>query len=164
MGGSRAATARIRSGKASGDTWSTALGVLSQTAARLIPRGKPVERGTSGGVTWLVYAAVMGGAAVIGLPAALLAPGGPQLGLMAVVILAGVLGSSFDSLVGATVQAIYTCPVCHKETERHPLHTCGSPTSLRRGWPWLDNDWVNFLCSLVGALAAWAGVYLLGLG
>jgi uncharacterized membrane protein len=60
----------------------------------------------------------------------------------------------FDSLLGATIQAIYYCPLCHKETERHPLHTCGTSTSQRRGWYWLNNDLVNFLASVVGAGSA----------
>jgi uncharacterized membrane protein len=57
------------------------------------------------------------------------------------------LGSLFDSFLGATVQAIYFCPTCDKETERHPVHTCGTPTAMIRGWEWLNNDWVNFGCS-----------------
>jgi uncharacterized membrane protein len=65
----------------------------------------------------------------------------------------GVLGSMFDSLLGATIQAIYSCPTCEKETEKE-LHTCGTPTQLLRGWRWLNNDWVNFISSVVGALAA----------
>jgi hypothetical protein len=59
-----------------------------------------------------------------------------------------------DSLLGATLQAIYYCPSCEKETERHPQHTCGTNTDHIRGWRWLNNDWVNFTCSLVGALSA----------
>jgi uncharacterized membrane protein len=58
----------------------------------------------------------------------------------------------FDSLLGATVQAIYHCPHCDKETEKHPLHTCGTPTLQVRGWKWLNNDLVNVGCALVGAL------------
>jgi len=143
-----------------GDTWATELGVLSRAAPRLITTGKVVERGTSGGVTLQGYAAVLGGSAVIGLAAAMFAQPGLRLVVLGVVILAGLAGSSFDSLLGATTQAIYWCPACQKETERHPKHTCGSATSLRRGWTWLDNDWVNFLCSAVGALVA-GGLFFL---
>jgi uncharacterized membrane protein len=60
----------------------------------------------------------------------------------------------FDSWLGATVQAIYHCPSCQKETERHPTHTCGAETSHLRGRLWLTNDVVNFLASLVGALVS----------
>ncbi len=60
-------------------------------------------------------------------------------------------GSLFDSLLGATVQATYYCPQCGKETER-PIHRCGRQPIYIRGWHWLDNDWVNLLASLAGAL------------
>ena len=71
---------------------------------------------------------------------------------MAAVTLAGLAGSLVDSLLGATVQAIYTCPCCQKETERHPTHGCGCQTTLLRGWTWMDNDWVNGMCTLAGVL------------
>ena len=58
----------------------------------------------------------------------------------------------FDSYLGATVQAIYRCPQCDKETEKHPLHTCGTQTVQVRGWKWLNNDMVNLACAAVGAL------------
>jgi uncharacterized membrane protein len=74
--------------------------------------------------------------------------------LWAIIIIGGLAGALFDSLLGATVQAIYHCPSCQKETERHPLHICGTVTVRVRGWRWLNNDWVNFACSLVGAAIA----------
>jgi uncharacterized membrane protein len=70
-----------------------------------------------------------------------------------IAVLGGVAGSLFDSLLGATVQAIYFCPTCQKETEQK-LHTCGTPTTIKRGWRWLNNDWVNFISSLFGAAVA----------
>ena len=146
------------------DTWATELGVLSRTAPRLISTGKPVEPGTSGGLTAVGTLAALGGAALIGLVAAGfdLAAGQPLARVVLLVIIAsaaGLAGSLADSLLGATVQAIYYCDACHKETERHPFHSCGTPTRQIRGWRWMNNDWVNFLSSLVGALLA-AGLFL----
>jgi uncharacterized protein (TIGR00297 family) len=134
------------------DTWGTELGVFSRTPPRLLTSGKIVDPGASGGVTWLGYLASMGGAALVGALAVPFTPGASPLLLLAVIVLGGVSGASFDSLLGATVQSIYFCPRCQKETERHPYHTCGTPTTQVRGWHWLDNDWVNFTASLVGAL------------
>jgi uncharacterized protein (TIGR00297 family) len=136
------------------DTWATELGVFSPQQPRLITSGKTVEKGSSGGITWLGYLAALGGAMLVGIVAAIFSPSSQGLLLTMVSSLSGLLGSTCDSLLGATVQAIYHCPTCQKETERHPKHTCGSQTSLIRGWIWLDNDWVNFTCSLAGALSA----------
>lgn len=136
------------------DTWATELGVLSPTAPRLVTSGKVVERGTSGGITLLGSLASLAGAALIGGTAALLRPeSGVGLALAAAAG-GGMLGSLVDSFLGATLQAIYTCPACQKETERYPTHTCGTPTVQVRGLSWLNNDWVNLLCALSGAVGA----------
>jgi uncharacterized protein (TIGR00297 family) len=137
------------------DTWATELGVFSQTPPRLITTGRTVERGSSGGVTWLGYLAGAAGAAFIGLVATLFYTEAAWLALGSAVF-GGLVGSTVDSLLGATLQAIYYCPTCHKETERHPQHSCGTKTSHVRGLLWLNNDWVNFTCSLTGAIAATA--------
>ena len=76
---------------------------------------------------------------------------GDNLTIFLLITLSGLLGSLFDSLLGATVQAMYFCPTDQKETEKHPLHTCGTLTVHTRGWTWLDNDWVNFACGAFGA-------------
>lgn len=136
------------------DTWATELGVLSPSAPRLITSGRRVEMGVSGGVTLVGSLASLAGAALIGALAALFPGEGAGLQVIPAAALGGLAGSLFDSLLGATLQAIYTCPVCQKETERHPTHTCGAATVRVRGLPWLDNDMVNFAASLMGALAA----------
>ena len=141
------------------DTWATELGVLSPVAPRLItnPR-KIVEKGTSGGISTVGTLAALAGAALIGLLAGLpaLSPvrmkaGYVQTSLM--ITLSGLLGSLFDSLLGAAIQGIYYCPACKKETERHPVHICGTQTVQVRGLRWLNNDMVNFACAMMGALA-----------
>lgn len=140
------------------DTWATELGVLSPGQPQLITTGKRVPRGTSGAVSLVGCLAAAAGALLIALLAGALGAGLLTPGFILVVTLAGVLGSNFDSLLGASVQAIYYCPDCKKETEQHPLHSCGKRTTLRRGWAWLDNDWVNFLSALFGVLAALGAV------
>jgi uncharacterized protein (TIGR00297 family) len=145
------------------DTWATEIGVLSSSPPRLITSGKIVEQGTSGGVTLLGTSATIMGAFLIGLGAAIFDPlfssSTGSWVLIFVATLGGLAGSLFDSLLGATSQAIYYCSGCQKETERYPLHICGTQTNLIRGWDWLNNDLVNFACSLFGALVA-VGVWL----
>lgn len=144
---------------ANADTWATELGVLGRGRPRLITTLRPVEQGASGGVSLLGTASALAGALLIALLAILVwpadaAPPAALLPAALLLALAGLAGSLIDSLLGATLQAIYTCPACRKETERHPLHTCGAATRLKRGLPWLDNDLVNTLCTLAGGLLA----------
>ncbi len=138
------------------DTWATELGVLNPTQPRMITHlGRRVEKGTSGGISLFGTLASLLGAAVIALPAIYLSPVGPlSLYYILLISLAGLAGSLFNSFLGATVQAMYYCPTDEKETEKHPLHTCGTPTVHIRGWEWLNNDWVNFACSAFGLAVA----------
>ena len=138
------------------DTWATELGVISRQSPRLITSGQVVEAGTSGGISLFGTLATLGGAVVIGLVGAAFHLGAGAPGMLLAATIGGVCGSLLDSLLGATIQAIYYCVTCQKETERHPEHTCGTPTRQTRGWDWLNNDFVNLIASLVGALVALA--------
>jgi uncharacterized protein (TIGR00297 family) len=138
------------------DTWATELGVLNPSLPRLLSTGQPVERGSSGAISLLGSLAALAGAGLVALLAYLFSP---SIGFVAIWLgatLGGASGAFFDSLLGATVQAIYWCPNCKKETERYPRHLCGAQTIQIRGWSWLDNDWVNFGASLAGAMLALA--------
>jgi uncharacterized protein (TIGR00297 family) len=141
------------------DTWGTELGVLNPTPPRMItnPR-KRVEKGTSGGVSFFGIVASLLGSGLIGILATFLNPNQTLVTdhwLLALLItIAGLVASLFDSLLGATVQAMYYCPTDQKETEQHPLHTCGTKTILTRGWAWLNNDLVNLACGMFGAITA----------
>ena len=144
---------------ANADTWATELGVLNPRQPVLLTTFKRVPRGSSGAVSLagslaaLAGAALVAGVAVLTVLAGWAPTGGPALIWQFVFITVGGWAGSFvDSLLGATVQAIYYCPTCGKETERHPEHVCGTVTVLRRGWAWLNNDWVNTACTLSGAL------------
>ena len=74
--------------------------------------------------------------------------------------LAGFAGAFLDSLLGATVQAIYYDPVREKETERRVFMENGQPAEPVRGWEWMNNDVVNFISSIFGALMS-VGFYFL---
>ena len=150
-------------GGTNADTWATELGVLSRVPPRLITTGREVTAGTSGGVTWLGIWASVAGALLIGAVATALTQAeslirgvGWQVNAVSYSLLAvigGVTGSLVDSFLGATVQGIYFCDLCEKETERS-IHRCGQPTRLVRGWKWLNNDVVNLAASAAGGLTA----------
>jgi uncharacterized protein (TIGR00297 family) len=139
------------------DTWATELGVLNPHPPRMINNlRKVVEKGTSGGISLVGTLAALIGSALIATLAILFPAENLSLNIgdWFLITLSGLAGSLFDSLLGATVQAIYYCPRDRKETERHPLHLCGTGTIHLRGWKWLTNDWVNFACGAMGAVLA----------
>jgi uncharacterized protein (TIGR00297 family) len=157
------------------DTWATEVGVLNPTPPRLITTGQRVSVGSSGGVSTLGTLAALGGGLFIGVVALVLSGIASlwkhqplrwmDLWLIPVAIVGGLAGSFFDSLLGATAQAIYYCDACREETES-TIHRCGAQTRQIRGYRWLNNDRVNLLSSVVGglvaALVAWIGWMLPG--
>ncbi len=148
------------------DTWATELGTLSKKAPRLITNGRAVEVGTSGGVSPLGTGVSFAGGLLIGLTAGVFAAVAGTLawsvvpGIALLGALSGAAGSLIDSLMGATIQQIYFCDTCVKETERK-IHRCGTIARPLRGWSWMNNDLVNFLSSLGGGLVALALASLL---
>jgi uncharacterized protein (TIGR00297 family) len=135
------------------DTWATELGGLSSKPPRLITNlMSSVEKGTSGGVSSVGTTAAFFGAALIALEGALLSPSGTNLIFFLPIALGGFAASLVDSLLGASVQAMFYCPVDEKQTEKHPRHSCGATTKHIRGVKWLNNDWVNFLASVSGLI------------
>jgi uncharacterized protein (TIGR00297 family) len=139
---------------ANADTWATELGVLSPHAPRLITTGQKTTPGTSGGVTLLgTGAAAVGSLSLSFFFWVIQRRDGTNLALPFITFISGLAGSLFDSFLGATVQAMYYCPVCDKETERR-VHSCSTKTLPLRGLPWMNNDVVNLLATSFGASAA----------
>lgn len=162
---------------AAADTLATELGLLNPTPPRLITNlKKKVAPGTSGGISLLGEIAILMGGLITGFVAFLMQhfnllgvgllfwwdvfnfglPIGAKLIIIAVG--AGFIGSTADSLIGATFQALYKCPVCGKITE-HDIH-CGEVAVHLRGYKAIDNNVVNFIATAVGAIGAFA-IYLL---
>ena len=137
--------------EANADTWATELGVLAKRKPRLITNGRVVAPGASGGVTWLGTLSGLSGAALIGGLAALFRSDWQLLPIGAI---AGLAGSLFDSLLGATIQGIYYSDKRGKETEK-PIDRDGTPNQHLRGWRWMTNDAVNLLSTLAGAIIAY---------
>lgn len=145
---------------ASADTWATEIGVLGKWKPRMITTGKPVDAGTSGGVSLAGFTAALAGSTFVAIFAVILKPASlpgtleNNVGLLTLVILAGLSGSILDSILGAGSQAMYYCDTCRKETEKFPTHGCGTATRHIRGKVWLNNDVVNTFCTAGGALLA----------
>jgi uncharacterized protein (TIGR00297 family) len=133
---------------ATADTWATEIGTLATHSPRLITTGKVVPTGTSGAVTWIGTFAGLAGAIFIAV-VALIVGWGPAAAWAAVA--GGVAGSLVDSLVGATTQRRRWCYACDKPTERR-VHSCGTTTQPHGGIGWVDNDVVNAISSLTGAV------------
>jgi uncharacterized protein (TIGR00297 family) len=142
------------------DTWATELGVLSARPPRLISTGRVAPPGTSGAVSAVGLLAAAAGALFIGLCAWALAgrwpgrlPHAPGVALVIAAAAGGMVGALLDSLLGATMQRVYWCPRCGRETES-PVHRCGTPARPLRGRAWADNEVVNAACAGAGAAVA----------
>ena len=130
------------------DTWATELGVLSHRPPRLVTSGRIVPAGTSGGITPLGLCATLAGGLTIGLIAwgltAAFGSGVDAWWVALIGLIAGLVGSLADSLLGATVQVQYR-DATGNATER-------AEGEQIRGVAWLTNDAVNLLASLIGGV------------
>ncbi len=134
------------------DTWATELGTLSKKPPRLITNGRIVDVGVSGGISPLGTLVSFLGGLMIGLAAGLMFPE-RFLVMVSAGALAGLIGSLFDSLLGATIQRIYYSDTRQKETEKR-FEGDGTPNRAIRGWAWMSNDMVNLFSSIVGGMVA----------
>ncbi|MGC5328406.1 DUF92 domain-containing protein [Brevibacillus sp. SYSU BS000544] len=138
------------------DTWATEIGSVSKRPPRSILTGKLVVPGTSGGVSTVgLLASFLGGVFIGGVAGLLSTVGTSSMlvqwwKLLVAGGISGLIGSLFDSLLGATWQATYQCKVCGKAVERK-MH-CNEQTLHTSGLPWLNNDLVNVISSVIGAL------------
>lgn len=151
---------------AAGDTWSTEIGALVRGPVRSILTLQTVSAGTSGGVSLGgTLAAPLGGAS-IGLIGAWLAD--PHAWVWVPIgFIAGLGGSAFDSLLGASAQALWRCEACGRLGEDRAHRCSGAPFStpagslrLERGLAWIDNDAVNALATTLGAVLGYALAFL----
>ncbi len=156
---------------ATADTWATEIGTLAGKTPRSIVNFRPVATGMSGGITLPGTLAEIGGALFIGVVAfvgivlTFIGTGADfstranavafVAGIRAVLLtpLAGIVGATVDSLLGATVQELRRCDACDRACETDP-HACGNPTRLVRGVRGFSNDLVNLLATAAGAGAA----------
>jgi uncharacterized protein (TIGR00297 family) len=135
-------------GASAADTWATEIGTLARATPRSILDWRPVEVGTSGGVTAQGLVAGLAGAAFIALVT--WAVRWPAISTGAALI-GGILGCLLDSVLGASMQARRWCATCGTATEQR-IHRCGSMTTVTGGLRWLGNDGVNAISTIGGAL------------
>ena len=72
---------------------------------------------------------------------------------VAIILLSGFFGSIFDSILGASIQVKYKCPVCQKITEKK-VH-CEKETQYEKGIKFVDNNLVNLLSNLFVFIVLW---------
>jgi uncharacterized protein (TIGR00297 family) len=139
------------------DTMATEVGLLSRGRVRRIIGFGEARPGEPGGVTALGYVGVLM-AAMISYAVSLLFFTNPldPVKLLVTVLLASTIGATADSVAGQLLQSLYRCRVCGALTEL-PNH-CGEPSVLVRGVRGFDNQAVNAVCALTGAVVA-AAVY-----
>jgi uncharacterized protein (TIGR00297 family) len=135
---------------ATADTWSTEVGTVLGGTPRSILNGRQVAPGTSGGITIAGSTAAIAAAILAAIVAVSLDWSTPA----PAIALGGIAGSVIDSLLGATVQERRWCPSCKSPTERQ-VHSCGTTTVHRGGIHGCDNDIVNLLSTVAGAVVTW---------
>jgi uncharacterized protein (TIGR00297 family) len=137
------------------DTAATELGLLSKGEPRLITNpSRTVPPGTSGGVSPLGFVGAALASLVIGAIALVLGILPDPYLVIPVCFFGGVVGALADSLMGAGIQRKGYCVVCLKPTEA--LKHCGERTKTTGGAPYVENNVVNVMSTVVGALVSLA--------
>ena len=72
--------------------------------------------------------------------------------MILITIIAGILGTTIDSLLGAGLQQKYRCTVCGRIVE-NPKH-CDKPAEKYSGISWINTHIVNLLSTSMGAMIA----------
>ncbi|MCX7656593.1 MAG: DUF92 domain-containing protein [Treponemataceae bacterium] len=131
---------------ATADTWASELGVLSRGRPRSIINLKPVERGISGGVSFMGCVASFVGSLFITALVFVVEPS-HAFRFWGPVLIGGFMGSLVDSILGATLQAQYRCTKTGRLVERPVSDSLEN--MLVKGIAWINNDMVNFFSILI---------------
>ena len=132
------------------DTWSTEVGTVLGGTPIDILTGRQVPPGTSGGITIAGSATAVVAAILAAMVASTVDWSTPGPAIIA----GGLVGSLTDSLLGSKVQERRWCPSCDVATERR-THSCATTTMHRGGIRGCDNDVVNLLSTIAGAVVTW---------
>ncbi|WP_247747495.1 DUF92 domain-containing protein [Alkalihalobacillus sp. BA299] len=138
---------------ANSDTWSSEIGGLSKGLPYHILKQKRVTQGTSGAISTAgTLAGICGALLISSIGTCLLlydhyANGILMVGLL---MIAGIIGNFSDTFIGALFQVEYQCNICQITTEQ--LFHCQQKTKQIKGLRLINNDVVNFACTLVGSI------------
>ncbi|AEV29868.1 putative membrane protein [Sphaerochaeta pleomorpha str. Grapes] len=148
--------------EAASDTFAGEVGILSKSKPVSIITGKPMAPGLSGAVSTLGSVAGLLGSFLVALCwlGNFLPLSGKNIAYASVITLGGFAGCLFDSILGATVQAHYFDEKSDLLTEHRYLH--GKQLPLARGIHWVDNDMVNLISNIFGAILSGALALVIG--
>lgn len=111
------------------DTWASEIGTLGRKPPLSLRTFTIVAPGTSGAVSIPGTMAGLSGSLLIAAAVYYLYDISIETALL--IFLFGFAGNVIDSLLGASVQAVYRCDRCRSETEK--LYHCGQKTTRIRG-------------------------------
>lgn len=137
---------------AGADTWATEIGTLFGGQPYSLRGRRAVAAGTSGAVSLQGTAGMVFAACLYALLAALaIVP--MQSQYLVAIATGGIAGAVIDTLIGAWFQERRQCQSCGMFTEQL-VHVCGGRTAQYSGLSGLNNDAVNAICALSGAVVA----------
>jgi uncharacterized protein (TIGR00297 family) len=125
------------------DTWGTEIGTMRRNKTYDILKLKPVEQGSSGGVSFSGFAGSLAGALFISLISVLWIDNNQ-------ITFAGFAAGVFDSLLGASLQIQYRCAECERIIDKK-IH-CEKKAFKYRGISFINNDFVNLTAGIFGGL------------
>lgn len=138
---------------AGADTWATEIGTLFGGQPFSLRGRRAVTPGTSGAVSLQGTAGMVFAACLYALLAALFQIVPMQYNFVVAIATGGIAGAFVDTVIGAWFQERRQCQSCGAFTEQL-VHVCGGRTAKFSGVSGLNNDAVNAICALTGAIAA----------
>lgn len=131
------------------DTWATEIGTMTKHKTYDILNFKPVEQGSSGGVSVNGFAGSLLGALFISLISVLWIDNN-QIDFILIITFAGFIAGIFDSIAGASFQVQYKCVQCARIIDKK-IH-CEKSTIKYRGVNFINNDFVNLTAGILGGM------------
>ena len=144
------------------DSWASEIGIMSKSTPFSIINFKSVQRGMSGGVTFLgLFASACGALFIAGIYFIVMFVSIPFLELIrncTIIAAFGFAGATIDSALGAVVQPAYVDSTGMLTEKR----VNGNAQNKKvKGFGFFSNDMVNFVSSLVAASLAYSALTIL---